>query len=420
MPQCQTCHTARASLKRPKTGAHICKACFYLAFETEIHTTITSNKLFHRGERVAIGASGGKDSTVLAYVLRTLNDRYDYGLDLVLLSVDEGITGYRDDSLATVRRNMEQYGLPLLVVSYKDMYGWSMDDIVKQVGLKNNCTFCGVFRRQALDRGAVKLGVDHIVTGHNADDIAETVLMNILRGDFPRLTRCTAITTQSDPQALKRSKPFKYTYEKEIVMYAYFKQLDYFSTECTYAPQAYRGYARTYLKDLEALRPSAILDIIASGEAFAGRDQSAVSGHVDDDEGPSCGQVSGGSNQDKVQSKATNKNKSKKKDVPQAPGECERCGYMSSQKVCKACVLLEGLNRGLPTLGIGKTETMRRKHGLTDQDSESVGRTIEHMADLQKSAGQARTQMEGPVRPVVDAVADGVQSLTLRGALAEL
>ena len=53
-----------------------------------------------------------------------------------------------------------------------------MDKIVSQVGKKNNCTFCGVFRRQALDRGAAQLGVDHIVTGHNADDIAETVLMN--------------------------------------------------------------------------------------------------------------------------------------------------------------------------------------------------------------------------------------------------
>jgi len=53
-----------------------------------------------------------------------------------------------------------------------------MDAIVSQVGRKNNCTFCGVFRRQALDRGAAMLDVDHIVTGHNADDIAETVLMN--------------------------------------------------------------------------------------------------------------------------------------------------------------------------------------------------------------------------------------------------
>ncbi len=39
------------------------------------------------------------DSTVLAHVMSTLNERYDYGLNLFLLSIDEGITGYRDDSL---------------------------------------------------------------------------------------------------------------------------------------------------------------------------------------------------------------------------------------------------------------------------------------------------------------------------------
>lgn len=33
---------------------------------------------------------------------------------------------------------------------------------------------------------------------------------------------------------------------------------------------------------------------------------------------------------------------------------CERCGYMSSNLLCKACLLLEGLNRGLPQMGIGK------------------------------------------------------------------
>lgn len=53
----------------------------------------------------AVSILGGKDSTVLAYVMKLLNERYNYGLNLVLLSVDEGITGYRDDSLETVKRN---------------------------------------------------------------------------------------------------------------------------------------------------------------------------------------------------------------------------------------------------------------------------------------------------------------------------
>ncbi|KAG0380851.1 cytosolic thiouridylase subunit Ctu1 [Mortierella sp. AD032] len=331
---CNLCQTVRAILKRPKTGQQLCKECFFHVFETEIHNTIVDNKLFNKGDRVAIGASGGKDSTVLAYVMKLLNDRYSYGLDLVLLSIDEGITGYRDDSLETVKRNRDQYQIPLLIVSYKDLYGWSMDDIVKEIGRKNNCTFCGVFRRQALDRGAIMLNVDHIVTGHNADDIAETVLMNILRGDLPRLQRCTSIITNDtsedasgiETSKILRSKPFKYTYEKEIVMYAYFKKLDYFSTECIYSPNAYRGHARVFLKDLEAVRRTAIVDIIHSGEALSASVQA---------------------------------NESTK--LP-TMSNCTRCGYISSNELCKACLLLEGLNKGLPQLGIGHTTKIRRMH----------------------------------------------------------
>ncbi|KAK7351999.1 hypothetical protein VNO80_17413 [Phaseolus coccineus] len=276
---CCVCNEARASVKRPKTLQHMCRNCFFHAFESEIHQLILNNSLFSPGERVAIGASGGKDSTVLAYVLSKLNRLHNYGLHLFLLSVDEGITGYRDDSLQTVHRNHLQYQLPLQVVSYKDLYGWTMDQIVDVIGFKNNCTFCGVFRRQALDRGAALLKVDKLVTGHNADDIAETVLLNLLRGDVARLSRCTSITTG------------------------------------IYSPNAYRGFAREFIKDLERIRPRAILDIIKSGENF---------------------RIS-----------TTTK-------MPEQ-GTCQRCGYISSQKWCKACVLLDGLNRGLPKLGIGRS-----------------------------------------------------------------
>jgi len=133
-----------------------------------------SNNLFVRGDVVAIGASGGKgsmepqyplyfllilivissemkhlflifpnyvrftlvncthlvlwcgvvcpcwtDSTVLAHIMKLLNTRYDYGLNLVLLSIDEGITGYRDDSLESVKRNQTEYEIPLKILSYK-------------------------------------------------------------------------------------------------------------------------------------------------------------------------------------------------------------------------------------------------------------------------------------------------------------
>lgn len=245
-------------LKRPKTLQLFCRQCFFDVFEAEVHHTIVSNNLFRPGDKVAIAASGGKDSTVLAHIMCLLNQRHNYGLQLYLLSIDEGIHGYRDDSLETVKRNQKQYAVPLHILSYRELYGWSMDEIVRVIGTKNNCTFCGVFRRQALDRGAMLLGANKMVTGHNADDIAETVLMNILRGDVPRLRRCVDISTGSEDE-LPRSKPFKYTYQKEIVMYAYFKKLDYFSTECPYSKNAYRGFARDFLKDLEAIRSTAII-----------------------------------------------------------------------------------------------------------------------------------------------------------------
>ncbi|CAD6504043.1 BgTH12-05780 [Blumeria graminis f. sp. triticale] len=399
---CAICKDSRALIVRPKNHQKLCKNCFISVFEEEVHQTISFTKIFSPGERIAIGASGGKDSTVLASVLKTLNSKYNYGLELVLLSIDEGIKGYRDDSLETVKNNAIQYDMPLKIVGYDELYGWTMDQVVETIGKKGNCTYCGVFRRQALDRGAKMLGIKHVVTGHNADDLAETILMNLLRGDLSRLARSTNIMTGDDSSDVRRSKPLKYAYEKEIVLYAHHKKLEYFTTECIYSPEAFRGSARTLIKNLERIRPSAILDVVRSGEDMAKMVSEEASGfdhcrsqgpQINEQEGEegtggcggSNGRTSGGEMAEMekllieneiassreinftsgsiiegenpakkiLQTSGTQpKKQSQPKVTRQTLGTCNKCGYMSSQQVCKACSLLEGLNKNRPKIEI--------------------------------------------------------------------
>lgn len=301
-------------MKRSKTGELLCATCFFDAFEGEVHNCIITHHLFSPGDVVACGASGGKDSTVLMHLLCTLNDRHHYGIRIVLVSIDEGIAGYRDESLKAVRRNAATYQLSLTIVSFKELFGWSMDEIVKEHGPKSSCTFCGVFRRQGLDRAVTIVGATKIATGHNADDIAETVLMNLLRSDTPRLARCAGVATEGEG-VVPRVKPLKFAYEKEIVLYAHFKKLDYFTTECSYSTEAFRGNARTLLKNLEMLRPSAIADVVHSGDCLPQ---------------PELGEEGATSTLQR----------------------CSKCGYISSQSVCRACVLMEGLNSGRPRVEI--------------------------------------------------------------------
>ena len=302
MKKCNYCQVEKPSLKRPKTGKLSCVKCFIKYFEEEIHETIITYNFFTKGETVAIGISGGKDSTVLAHVINKLNNTKNYGINIKLIAIDEGIKGYRDGSIETIEHNAKLLNLPLLILSFKNLFGLTMDEIVPKCGLSNSCTYCGVFRRQALDKGAEMVKATKLVTGHNADDIAETVLMNFLRGDFNRLPGSVDPLGGGD---IPRVKPFKYTYEKEIVMYAHYCKLDYFCAECIYAVGAYRGNVRSLIKDLELERPQSLIDIIHSGEFF------------------------------KIEENI------KQRDCL----KCINCGNVCSNQKCKACLLLEKLNK---------------------------------------------------------------------------
>ena len=304
MPKiCEYCNKNPAKLRRAKNKLMACLPCFFFHFEEEIHQTIMSEKLFEEGDKIVLGISGGKDSTVMLHTMTLLKERYKYPISLQLLAIDEGIKGYRDDSLETVKSNEKTYNVPLTILGYKDLFGITMDEVVSLTGVRCSCTYCGVFRRRALDKGLEQLQGTRLYTGHNADDVAETVLMNAMRGDSFRLVNCTESST-GDVNEVKRCKPLIFCYEKEIVLYAHYKKLEYFSTECTYSKDAYRGNLKELMKKLIGLRPQIIIDIIKSAGQLRLKQGTRVPKKM----------------------------------------KCEVCGNVSSHELCKACEFVKQLN----------------------------------------------------------------------------
>ena len=138
----------------------------------------------------------------------------------------------------------------------------------------------------------------------------------VLRGDSPRLQRCRGAMSGGDAGGcLTGVKPFNYIPQRDIVFYAHYQHLDYFATECKYATGAFRGYARKLIKDLEAANPSAVLDIVHSGNCFVVK-------------GNGSGGSEGGKGEKAQEQKA-----------------CKHCGYLSSQDVCQACGLIKVLEQ---------------------------------------------------------------------------
>lgn len=75
-----------------------------------------------------------------------------------------------------------QYGIPLTVVSYKQLYGWTMDDIVREIGTRNNCTYCGVLRRQVLSTDTRHCIVSQPILSAHASIYAADYRIRYLQG----------------------------------------------------------------------------------------------------------------------------------------------------------------------------------------------------------------------------------------------
>jgi len=282
---------------RRYSGEVLCAACFKASIVEKTRKTISRFGMLRHGEKVGVAVSGGKDSLALLRVLHALSEKRRYGL--AVLTVDEGVAGYREESIEHSAALTKELGLEQVVVSYKELYGFDLDHALawKDERKISSCSLCGVFRRRAIDEAAVRAGVTVIVTAHNLDDYVQTFMMNLMHGDVDRLGWTDPQVTDSD-FPLRRVKPFMEIYEEEVALYAHLSGLPFQSASCPYMHEGLRSEVRDYLNELEVGHPGMKNVILNSALAIASK--------LSASKGPS-------------------------------PVPCARCGHPSSGGLCNVC-----------------------------------------------------------------------------------
>ncbi len=231
---------------------HLCQKHFIELFEKRARKTIRTDCPIKKGMRVAVGLSGGKDSTVMLNILADLQK--DLPFELVAVTIDEGIKGYRNNSLEAAKIEAKKRNVEHHIFTFKAQTGHTLDEIMEIKKKETPCSYCGVIRRHTLNKAAREVNADVIAIGHNLDDIAQTVLINIMRNEPLRLVRFGE-TVVEDKKFVPRIRPLAHAPEREVAVYALAKGFTVDFEECPYAQKAFRMQIRNHLNDLEEKYP---------------------------------------------------------------------------------------------------------------------------------------------------------------------
>lgn len=297
-------------------GPHyFCEKHFTQFFENRFKKTIRKYKLIEPGEKILIALSGGKDSTVILYLLAKY---YKKGRELEALIIDEGVKGYRDKAIKSAEENCKKLGVKYNIISFKKEFGVTNDQIMplieKNSKLGGTCAFCGTLRRNIMNKYAKKTKAKKLATGHNLDDEVQSFVMNTFNNDFERMKRMGANAGIIEHQGfVKRIKPLYETPEKEIIAYCAFNGIKHYSEECCpYSWTAKRNEYREMLNTFEDRFPGTQYSILRFYENLKKNITS------------------------KEKEKIIMKNKLK---------ECKKCKEPTEREMCKACEMIELLKK---------------------------------------------------------------------------
>jgi uncharacterized protein (TIGR00269 family) len=258
-PSCSLCDEPAVFFDRT-TRHHFCRLHLLSRIERHVAETVAERRLIVPGDTVAVGLSGGKDSTALLLILTSLLPSLE-NVTLVAVTVDEGISGYREETVRSADRLARMLGVEHRLVTFPDLFGETLDVLL--TGRENQaCSICGILRKKALALAARDAGATKLATGHNLDDEAQSVLMNVLRGDLPRLMRDSS--TDSSGRFIPRIKPLMAVSEKEIAAYLMLRDAWADLPECPYARHALRREVRSMLSSLEYNYPGTMNHLMES------------------------------------------------------------------------------------------------------------------------------------------------------------
>ena len=302
------------------SGAHLCEGHLFESVERRVRRRVREDNMLpddatpEDPDTWVIGLSGGKDSVVLTDILHETFAE-DRRIEMIALTVHEGIEGYRDESLSACEHFLADRDIRHEVVTYADEFDVEMDDVAAEDPLDMApCAYCGVFRRDILARHAEEYGADKLFTGHNLDDEAETALMNIFEGNVEQVAKHFDASlgafderTEHD-EMIPRAKPLRDVPEKEVALYAQLRELPVHMEECPHASEAFRGEIQDLLLKLEENHPGTRHSIMAGYEELAGL---AADEYGGDD---------------------------------QEVGECKACGAPTTREQCRKCALVDAVN----------------------------------------------------------------------------
>lgn len=315
--KCEMC-TKKAVIELSYGPQYYCKKHFEYIFEKRVKRSIRKYGLVKKGEKLLLAMSGGKDSTVMAYLMQKIFRKTN---KIEALLIDEGIPGYRDKALENAERNCKEWNIPFTRVNFKEEFGITMYEIQRVLkekpALGTTCSFCGVLRRQLMNKYAKKLKADKLVTGHNLDDETQNILMNMCDNKMELFIRQGAISgVKKFKEFIPRIKPLYEIPETETLAYARFKKFHIYSGEgCPLRWQAKRNEYRRILNELE--------------EKYPGTKYSLINFYNDIKE--------------KLDLKKAKEFKLQ---------DCKFCGEASSGEVCKVCEKIEQVKKFLKETGL--------------------------------------------------------------------